>query len=80
MHVDGFRFDLASVFGRDRFGNVMVDPPVVETITEDGVLADSKLIAEPWERLDCTRSANSRLADAGANGMANIATTRGGSR
>jgi glycogen operon protein len=49
MHVDGFRFDLASVFGRDRFGNVMVDPPVVETITEDGVLADSKLIAEPWD-------------------------------
>jgi glycogen operon protein len=49
MHVDGFRFDLASVFGRDRFGNVMVDPPVVEMITEDGVLADSKLIAEPWD-------------------------------
>ena len=49
MHVDGFRFDLASVFGRDRFGNVMVDPPVVETITEDGVLADTKLIAEPWD-------------------------------
>lgn len=49
MHVDGFRFDLASVFGRDRFGNVIVDPPVVEMITEDGVLADTKLIAEPWD-------------------------------
>ena len=49
MHVDGLRFDLASVFGRDRFGNVLVDPPIVETITEDGVLADTKLIAEPWD-------------------------------
>ncbi|HJZ56435.1 MAG TPA: alpha-amylase family glycosyl hydrolase, partial [Gemmataceae bacterium] len=49
MHVDGFRFDLASVLGRDRRGNVMVEPPVIESITEDGVLADTKLIAEPWD-------------------------------
>lgn len=49
MHVDGFRFDLASVFGRDRHGNVLIDPPVVESIVEDGVLADTKLIAEPWD-------------------------------
>jgi glycogen operon protein len=49
MHVDGLRFDLASVFGRDALGNVLVEPPVVETIAEDGVLADTKLIAEPWD-------------------------------
>ncbi|OWK37546.1 glycogen debranching protein GlgX [Fimbriiglobus ruber] len=49
MHVDGFRFDLASILGRDRYGNVMVEPPVVEMIAEDGVLADTKLIAEPWD-------------------------------
>ncbi|MFO0803404.1 MAG: hypothetical protein U0791_09825 [Gemmataceae bacterium] len=49
MHVDGFRFDLASILGRDRRGNVMVEPPVIESITEDGVLADAKLIAEPWD-------------------------------
>ncbi len=49
MHVDGFRFDLASVLGRDRRGQVMVEPPVIESITEDGVLADTKLIAEPWD-------------------------------
>jgi glycogen operon protein len=49
MHVDGFRFDLASVLGRDQCGNVLVDPPVVESIVEDGVLADTKLIAEPWD-------------------------------
>jgi glycogen operon protein len=49
MHVDGLRFDLASVLGRDYHGNVMVEPPVVESIAEDGVLADTKLIAEPWD-------------------------------
>jgi glycogen operon protein len=49
MHVDGLRFDLASVFGRDHLGNVLVEPPVVEEIAEDGVLADTKLIAEPWD-------------------------------
>ena len=47
--VDGFRFDLASVFGRDRFGNVLVEPPVVELITHDTLLAGTKLIAEPWD-------------------------------
>ncbi|MCS7045651.1 MAG: glycogen debranching protein GlgX [Gemmataceae bacterium] len=49
MHVDGLRFDLASVFGRDRFGNVMLEPPIVEMIAEDGLLRDTKLIAEPWD-------------------------------
>ena len=49
MHVDGLRFDLASVLGRDSQGNVLVEPPVVEMIAEDGVLADTKLIAEPWD-------------------------------
>jgi isoamylase len=49
MHVDGLRFDLASVFGRDIHGNVLVEPPVVEMIAEDSVLAETKLIAEPWD-------------------------------
>jgi glycogen operon protein len=49
MHVDGLRFDLASVMGRDRKGNVLVEPPVVEMIGEDALLADTKLIAEPWD-------------------------------
>jgi glycogen operon protein len=49
MHVDGLRFDLASVMGRDYEGNVLVNPPVVEMIAEEGVLADTKLIAEPWD-------------------------------
>ena len=47
--VDGFRFDLASVLGRDRHGNVLVEPPVVKRISEDSLLRDTKLIAEPWD-------------------------------
>ncbi len=49
MHVDGLRFDLASVMGRDSHGNVLLEPPVVEMISEEGVLSDTKLIAEPWD-------------------------------
>jgi isoamylase len=49
MHVDGLRFDLASILGRDQRGNVMIEPPIVEMIAEDSVLADTKLIAEPWD-------------------------------
>ncbi len=48
-HIDGVRFDLASVLGRDPDGKVLGDPPVIEMIAEDGVLADTKLIAEPWD-------------------------------
>jgi glycogen operon protein len=49
MHVDGLRFDLASVMGRDYQGHILVEPPVVEMISEDGLLRDTKLIAEPWD-------------------------------
>lgn len=49
MHVDGFRFDLASILGRDQAGNVLSNPPVVEQIAEDPILADSKIIAEAWD-------------------------------
>jgi isoamylase len=49
MHIDGLRFDLASVMGRDYMGRVLVEPPVVEMIAEESVLTDTKLIAEPWD-------------------------------
>ncbi len=49
MHVDGFRFDLASILGRDQNGNVLSNPPVVEMIAEEPVLADTKIIAEAWD-------------------------------
>lgn len=49
MHVDGFRFDLASDLCRDLKGNPMTISPVIKAITEDPVLAKVKLIAEPWD-------------------------------
>jgi len=49
MHVDGFRFDLASIMGRDQNGQPMQNPPMVELIAEDPVLAQTKLIAEAWD-------------------------------
>jgi len=49
MHVDGFRFDLASILGRDRQGQLMANPPAIEMIADDGVLWGTKLIAEPWD-------------------------------
>ena len=49
FHVDGFRFDLASILSRDRQGNLIPNPPVVETIAEDPLLADTKIIAEAWD-------------------------------
>ncbi|MFM7107002.1 MAG: glycogen debranching protein GlgX [Planctomycetaceae bacterium] len=48
-HVDGFRFDLASILSRDRNGELLPNPPVVEVITEDPMLADTKIIAEAWD-------------------------------
>src|SRR5208282_779142 len=49
MHVDGFRFDLASILERDSSGQLMPDPPVLWDIESDPALADTKLIAEPWD-------------------------------
>lgn len=49
MHVDGFRFDLASVLGRHRSGHVLADAPLLERIAEDPILRDAKLIAEAWD-------------------------------
>jgi len=48
-HVDGFRFDLASILSRDREGNMLPNPPVVEATAEDPLLADTKIIAEAWD-------------------------------
>jgi isoamylase len=48
-HIDGFRFDLASVLSRDRNGEILPNPPIVELITEDPLLADTKIIAEAWD-------------------------------
>ncbi|WP_347353512.1 isoamylase [Intrasporangium sp.] len=49
FHVDGFRFDLASILSRDLYGNPMTNPPVVWDIDTDPVLAGTKIIAEAWD-------------------------------
>ena len=49
MHVDGFRFDLASILSRDASGQVMPNPPVLWDIESDPALAGTKLIAEAWD-------------------------------
>ncbi len=49
MHVDGFRFDLASVLGRDSAGNLLADAPLLDRIAEDPILREVKLIAEAWD-------------------------------
>jgi len=49
MHVDGFRFDLASVLGRDEMGNLQKNPPLLARIAEDPILRETKLIAEAWD-------------------------------
>ena len=48
-HIDGFRFDLASILSRDRNGDLIPNPPMVELIAEDPLLADTKIIAEAWD-------------------------------
>ncbi|CCB86602.1 isoamylase 3, chloroplastic [Parachlamydia acanthamoebae UV-7] len=49
MHVDGFRFDLASALTRDEQGIPVPLPPAIEAISEDPILSKVKLIAEPWD-------------------------------
>ena len=49
MHVDGFRFDLASILSRDEAGRPMASPPILWDIESDPVLANVKLIAEAWD-------------------------------
>lgn len=49
FHVDGFRFDLASILSRDKNGAPMIDPPLLDSIANDAVLGKSMLIAEAWD-------------------------------
>lgn len=49
MHVDGFRFDLASVLARDESGIPLKNPPILWEIESDPILAGTKIIAEAWD-------------------------------
>ena len=48
-HVDGFRFDLASILSRDENGAPMMNPPLLDSIAQDAVLGKSIIIAEAWD-------------------------------
>ncbi len=48
-HIDGFRFDLASILGRNEDGSPMESPPLLQALAFDPVLGDTKLIAEAWD-------------------------------
>ena len=48
-HIDGFRFDLASILGRDQNGAPMHSPPLLESLAFDPILGKCKLIAEAWD-------------------------------
>ena len=48
-HIDGFRFDLASILTRDKNGAPMISPPLLDTLAHDAVLGSTKLIAEAWD-------------------------------
>jgi isoamylase len=49
MHVDGFRFDLASILSRDELGRPMENPPLLWEIESDPVLQKTKIVAEAWD-------------------------------
>ncbi len=49
MHIDGFRFDLGSILGRDQNGRMLENPPMLERIAEDPILRQTKIIAEAWD-------------------------------
>ena len=48
-HIDGFRFDLAAILGRDPLGYPLANPPLLESLAFDPILAKCKLIAEAWD-------------------------------
>lgn len=48
-HIDGFRFDLASILGRSLDGEPLANPPLLESLAHDPILAHCKLIAEAWD-------------------------------
>lgn len=48
-HIDGFRFDLAAILGRDQEGNALSNPPLLESLAYDPILSKCKLIAEAWD-------------------------------
>ena len=78
MHVDGFRFDLASILGRDQQGKVLDSPPLLEQIAGDPVLASTKLIAEAWDAAGLYQVGVFQTGVVGRNGMVIFVMMSGG--
>ena len=74
MHVDGFRFDLASILTRDASGLPLPNPPVLWDIESDPVLAGTKLIAEAWDAAGLYQ-VGSFIGDSWKDGTGASATT-----
>jgi len=49
MHVDGFRFDLAAILGRDEHGKWIEEKSLLDEINLDPVISKTKIISEPWD-------------------------------
>lgn len=80
MHIDGFRFDLASIFTRNDDGSFnLEDPPIFADLLSDPDFADVRLIAEPWDAAGAYQRRTSWAATpcSGASGTANSVTTSG---
>ena len=78
MHVDAFRFDLATVLGRGRSGNLLFNPPLLERVAEDPILREVKNIAEAWDAAGAYEVG--RLPNpAGPSGTVSTAMTSDGS-
>ncbi|QEN06016.1 glycogen debranching enzyme GlgX [Thiospirochaeta perfilievii] len=58
MHVDGFRFDLASILARDENGQLNENATIIRRIGDDPVLRNTKLIAEPWDAAGAHQTGN----------------------
>ena len=73
MHIDGFRFDLASVFSRDADGSLnWKEAPIFSELAADPELGRFRFIAEPWDT-ELTSSDAASPASPGINGMAAFA-------
>ena len=66
--IDGFRFDLASILGRNADGSPMNNPPLLESLAFNPVLSNVKLIAEAWDAGGTIRSESFRQTGAGQSG------------
>ena len=73
MHVDGFRFDLASILARDTGGQLLPNPPVLWDIESEPALAGTKIIAEAWDAAGLYQ-VGSFVGEAGRSGTEDSAT------